>query len=150
MDLSKAFEMAMNEFGRHQLIDWTFKIDRCKRRFGNCSYNRRTISLSGPLTLLNSESEVRDTILHEIAHALVGRGHHHDITWQQKAASIGARPIRCYGADIAVPTPKYIGRCTGCSAEWKRYKITGRMLRSGYHPACARAGRESKIDWHRA
>ena len=32
---------------------------------------------------------IRDTILHEIAHALVGPCHGHDAVWRQKAREIG-------------------------------------------------------------
>ena len=48
---------------------WTFLFDRAIRRFGNCNYTKRQISLSAKLTLLNDEPVVRETLLHEIAHA---------------------------------------------------------------------------------
>ena len=42
----------------------------------------------------NGPEEVRDTILHEVAHALVGPGHGHDTVWKATAAQVGARPQR--------------------------------------------------------
>ena len=41
-----------------------------KVSLGTCSYVKKTIYLAKWYTELNDESEVRDTILHEIAHAL--------------------------------------------------------------------------------
>ena len=52
--------------------------DSAKRRAGVCRFATQTLGLSAPLTTLHSEVEVRDTILHEIAHALVGPRHGHD------------------------------------------------------------------------
>ena len=50
--------------------EWSFGFDRSKVRFGKCDYRRKRISLSSHLVDLNDEYSVRDTILHEIAHAL--------------------------------------------------------------------------------
>ena len=49
---------------------------------------------------LSSLDQVRDTILHEIAHALVGPGHGHDAVWKRKCREVGARPERCGQADM--------------------------------------------------
>ena len=35
------------------------------------------------------DEEVKNTLLHEIAHALVGPGHRHNRVWRQKAREIG-------------------------------------------------------------
>jgi hypothetical protein len=43
----------------------------------------------------NGAEEIVDTILHEIAHALVGPRHGHDTVWKAKCTDIGARPERC-------------------------------------------------------
>ena len=39
---------------------------------------------------LYDEAEVRETILHEIAHARVGASHGHDAVWQAEARRIGS------------------------------------------------------------
>ena len=73
---------------RHGLGDWTFQFDRAKRRFGACNYTTRTISLSRTLTRLNDDAAVRETLLHEIAHALTpGAGH--GPAWQVKCLEFG-------------------------------------------------------------
>ena len=52
---------------------WRFTFDNAVRRFGVCRYHNGTISLSRVLVKLNTDAEVRATILHEIAHALAVR-----------------------------------------------------------------------------
>jgi hypothetical protein len=55
----------------HQLLPkWSFQFDSAKLAFGKCNFTDRVISLSRHLVELNNEAEVRDTVLHEIAHAL--------------------------------------------------------------------------------
>ncbi len=98
----------------HGLSDWAFQFDRATKRFGVCSYTRRTIGLSKRLTLANSEEQCMDTVLHEIAHALVGYGHGHGPVWKRKAAEIGARPVACIQATEIVVVGNYKAYCAGC------------------------------------
>ena len=61
------------------------------------------------------EAEIEDTLLHEIAHALVGRRHHHDAVWQAKAREIGCSARRCH--DVSFSEPALIACCVnGCFA----------------------------------
>lgn len=99
----------------HKLTNgWSFKFDNAKCRFGLCSFRKKTISLSRHLVELNSESEVEETILHEIAHALVGPRHGHDLVWKKKALAIGCNGKRCYDLGVVVPKSKYILTCLNC------------------------------------
>ena len=102
----------------HGLSDWEFQFDHARRRFGCCFFGRKVISLSRPLTLLNDEAEVRDTILHEIAHALAP-GDGHGRIWRAVCRRIGAKPSRCYD-DKFVRSParaaaKYVLGCKTCN-----------------------------------
>lgn len=115
MDVFVAERLARFLMQQHGLTGWRFGWDRAKRRFGCCWTQERRITLSRPLVRLNSESEVRDTILHEIAHALVPGGH--TAAWRRKCLEIGAKPDRCFDrADVQVPEIKYrcryVARCT--------------------------------------
>jgi predicted SprT family Zn-dependent metalloprotease len=73
----------------HGLSNWRFNWNDRKAGFGVCKYKGRTIELSRHLTPLRPFKEVVNTILHEIAHALVGSGHGHDWVWRSKFIEIG-------------------------------------------------------------
>ena len=125
MNLVEARKLALRLMHQHGVpADWAFQFDRSKVRFGKCNYGRKQISLSQHLVELNDESEVRETILHEIAHALLPRGAGHGPKWRALAASIGCQPKRCYGEEVTRPTPKYKGTCPGCRRVIYRHRRT--------------------------
>ncbi len=87
--------LALRLMAQHGLHDWRFGYNKRKRSMGVCHYQGKLIELSVYLVDRNGEEEVRDTILHEIAHALVGPGHGHDKVCKRKCLKVGARPQRC-------------------------------------------------------
>ncbi|QPI17937.1 hypothetical protein POP12_145 [Pectobacterium phage POP12] len=79
----------------HGLVDngWKFAINgRMTRALGLCNYSKKTISLSKKFVKVACLDDITDTVLHEIAHALVGYNHGHGSVWQAKAIEIGAIP----------------------------------------------------------
>lgn len=135
MKQSEAYNLAVELMDKHGLLDkgWSFNFDDTKRRFGVCRYRSKTIGLSLPLTLANQEAEVRDTILHEIAHALVGPGNGHNEVWKAKCREIGCRDQRCYTHEYVVPVvSKYKAVCGGCGVVHRRHK----KLPRGRRVAC--------------
>jgi predicted SprT family Zn-dependent metalloprotease len=150
MDLSAAHSLIWKAMLDHKLFDlgWSFEWDHAKTRSGQCRFADRTISMSKHYAIMEEESEIRDTILHEIAHVLVGPGHHHDYVWRLKAREIGAKPLRCSQSEKRVPG-NYIGKCAGCGVEVHRYKKPRMLNVPGWyqHTACKRMGKESKIEW---
>jgi len=122
MNITEAHSLAINLMKQHGLTDWKFKFDRAYVRFGSCSSYLKKITLSKPLTELNDESKVKETILHEIAHALVGSRHQHNHIWRNKAAQIGAKPERCYSLTVTQPKGRWLGKCPNCSREVYKYR----------------------------
>ncbi len=111
MEVTRALSTGRRLLREHGLDDWTIVADRAKLRAGVCRYSRRQIGISAPLTTLHDEAEVLDTILHEIAHALVGPHHGHDAVWRAKAREIGSSG-RQYVSPEAPRVPKdWVGRC---------------------------------------
>jgi MoaA/NifB/PqqE/SkfB family radical SAM enzyme len=79
---------AMMELHGLKAKGWALSLDNAKNRAGRCNYSTKTISLSRPLIQARDAAEVRNTVLHEIAHALTpGRGH--DAVWRNKFITIG-------------------------------------------------------------
>ena len=77
--------------------NWTFVWDnRAVRRYGQCRYGKKEIGVTKKLALINTIEESKDVVLHEIAHALTGRGHGHDAVWKRMCIKVGAKPERCY------------------------------------------------------
>ena len=113
MNLQDAETMAQSLMLAH-LKDWCFEFDSAVIRFGSCLHSKKLITLSRSLTELNNSTLVENTILHEIAHALVGRGHGHSNAWRRTAVRIGCDGKRCYSATANVTTPKYQGTCPNC------------------------------------
>lgn len=104
MNKSDAQTLARSLMDQHGLSHVPFKFDNGKRRIGVTKFmtNRVTgtsavflISLSSYWTEAMSEDEVTDTILHEIAHALVGPSAGHGPVWKQAARRVGAKANRC-------------------------------------------------------
>lgn len=117
MDLSKARSLAVELMIKHGATarGFTFEFNNRKRAAGICSYRKRTVELSKPITILANEADVIDTILHEIAHALCPR-HGHDSVWKAKFIEIGGNGKRCYSMEsslgVAYKTiAKYKGTC---------------------------------------
>lgn len=111
MDLGDAFWLAERLVEQHGLLGWQVEYDGAKRRAGVCRFRDRVIGLSAPLTALHNEERVRDTILHEIAHALVGPRHGHDAVWREIAIRIGSSGQRCVEADAPRVAGAWMGVC---------------------------------------
>jgi SprT protein len=115
MKLKEAEKLASELMTLHNISQsWSFRFDSSKVRFGKCDYRKREITLSWRLVELNNEFEVRDTILHEIAHVLAPRGSGHGPAWRAVARAIGCNAKRCFGEEVKRPKPKYKGTCPSC------------------------------------
>jgi predicted SprT family Zn-dependent metalloprotease len=128
-----ATQLARLLMSHHGLSGWTFRFDHARRRFGSCRYGEKAITLSRPLTLLNDLEQVRDTILHEIAHALCP-GDGHGPRWKAACHRLGAKPLRCY-TDQSVRSParsaaRYRMGCERCDwwVDRRRQHARGRYV----------------------
>lgn len=133
MDLYKAQQLAVELMTKHDLITkgWRFQFDTARRRFGCCNYRYKQITLSKHLTVLNDEARVKNTILHEIAHALTP-GQHHNSVWRRKAIEIGCDGERCYKSmNTATPESKYVAICTTCGHTHKKHRRPTRTSACG-------------------
>lgn len=120
---------------------WSFGFDLAPARAGVCRYVERRIDLSVNYCLAAKREDIKDTILHEIAHAIVGPRHNHDAVWKRKAREIGCKGERCHRVQQSIP--RWVGEC-GCGQRWFRQTLQRRMMRNR---ACAKCLGE--ISWRR-
>ncbi|WP_432490845.1 SprT-like domain-containing protein [Kineococcus gypseus] len=143
MEVRDAVAMAERLLAEHGLTGWTVVLDRARTRAGVCREDRRQIGLSAPLTRLHPPAEVRDTVLHEIAHALVGTRHGHDAVWRATARCIGCSATRTTSAPR--PPGRWRGVCPAGHAV-TRHRRPARVVTCG---ACARGfSPEHVLTWH--
>jgi predicted SprT family Zn-dependent metalloprotease len=122
---------------QHHLSLWSFRFDNGRKRAGSCQYGPQVISLAYEFAKHAPAEEIHDTLLHEIAHALVGKAHHHDDVWRAKAMAIGCSGKRCH--ELQFTPPRYIVQCErGCwvtTAERRRRHVLCRRCHGAliYH-----------------
>ena len=80
-------------------VNYGFGFDRAKRRAGLCNHTRKTITLSEHFVRMNDWGKVRNTVLHEAAHALAGPRAGHGIEWAKWCRLLDIEPERCYSTD---------------------------------------------------
>lgn len=120
---------------------WTFGFDLAPRRAGVCRYDAKRIDLSVSFCLRAPLAEVEDTLLHEIAHAIVGPKHGHDATWRTTAQAIGCSGARSHTVTHSVAN--WVGEC-GCGQQWLRERLRRDMAQGARCPAC-----RAHIRWRR-
>lgn len=115
-----ALGMAQTLIRKH-CPEYRFKWTRATTTFGSCDRWNKIIELSKPLTRLNEEEHVKDTILHEIAHALTKGGHNKG--FYRMCRILGAKPERCYDSKEVVTPPRniYLYECINCHREVERH-----------------------------
>lgn len=110
---------------------WTFRWNRRKTAWGTCNYRTRTIELSTALYPVMSQSDVRETILHEVAHALTpGQGHGR--YWRVAARAFGLTGKATTTAssvqrEILTAKSRYALYCTRCNFTEARHRKTRAM-----------------------
>jgi predicted SprT family Zn-dependent metalloprotease len=111
-------------------IGYSFAFNNRKRAFGLCNYSERMINLSLPLCSENLDkihTVIRNTILHEIAHAfsfeIHGRsGTGHGAYWKDIALQVGCNGERCFSNSVNRPASKYTLVCDNCGTTTPQHR----------------------------
>jgi len=122
----EAHQLARHLLAVHRLSDWSFAFNRSKRQMGCCLYGPKTILLSRHFVERNSWDLIRDTLLHEIAHALVGPGHGHDAAWKAMCLRVGAKPERLSN-EPDMPQGRWQASCNNCGVRFHKHRRPKRM-----------------------
>lgn len=102
MKLIDAENLTNELMKKHNLIDYSFEWKKRLinwRVAGSVDYKKKEISLQPTYVEKNSIEEVKNTILHEIAHALMPK-HGHNKFWKRKAIEIGCTGLRTYSKNV--------------------------------------------------
>lgn len=134
MNLREVEELARVLMGMHGLADWSFAFNRRKRSLGLCRYSLKQVELSRHFAAGHAEPDIRDVILHEIAHALAGHEAAHGPRWKAICRQLGAKPERC--GEARMPSGRWLAVCPSCGLEYSRYRRP--MGRRTYH--CRKCG----------
>ena len=101
MTREQATRLTHETLMKHSLTDWHVRLNTKvdARYVGLCLHKDKAIVLNAHHIDIHPEDEVRNTIFHEVAHALTP-GHGHDDVWAAKAREIGCDntlPCMTYG-----------------------------------------------------
>jgi predicted SprT family Zn-dependent metalloprotease len=128
---------------------------RLKATLGQCHYEQcgftvypTRIEISRSLIEEHPE-QVRDTVIHECAHAIVclqtGERHGHDSVWKACARRLGISDERC--ADNAASEKyKYVCSCTQCNQIVGRYFRAGKVVKYPQFYSCGHCGGQLKVE----
>ncbi len=118
---------------KHGLRDWSFSFRDAKTVAGSCNSTKRSIHLSRRFVRVASPEELKDTILHEIAHALTP-GAHHGEEWKRVAKRIGCTARRC----TSVTFSEYEFTISCACKNAGRHRITEKFRRQLMEEHCRR------------
>ena len=121
---------------------WRFGFETTANRAGVCRHRDKTIGMTVSYALRAPWHEIVDTLLHEIAHAIVGPKHKHNRVWKAKAREIGCTAERCTSLQHSVGG--WLGRCSTCSSTWTRHRLTAKMRTRSLCPRC-----KTPVTWRR-
>lgn len=136
MEIKLAKQMAEELMAQHGINSWIVVFDNAKTRKGQTRFLAQEISLSAPITEINPVEQVRNTILHEIAHVLVGSGHGHDEIWRSKAISIGCNGQTSTSTVNHIPS-HYELKCNHCGEMVAEYYRRPKV-KDCWHMKCGR------------
>lgn len=102
------------------LTGWSFKFNYSQLTAGACFYSNKIIKLSAFMCITNTMETIEEILLHEIAHAIVGKEANHGKVWRDKYIAIGGNGKRLfYGYAFA----KFISTCSKCGLEYGFVKM---------------------------
>ena len=96
MLVREARQMAMELFKQYNIdTTWKLKFMAHSRWLGCCMFNKKTIYLNLAYVANAPPEVIRNTIIHEIAHALLPWQVHHGVQWKQLFRRMGGDGKRC-------------------------------------------------------
>ena len=124
-----AIKLLRELMDQHGLIaeGWQAGFDWAKARCGACSHSLRHITLSRYYVISQPMADIRNTCLHEIAHALVGSHAKHGPSWKAKAIAIGCDGKRC--SENEFHEMRFQVSCEKRCKVYKRHRVAPQLLK---------------------
>ena len=117
---------------RHGLSEWDFQYIPARQRLGLCKEKEKVIQLGRHHAANDDPSQVTDSILHEIAHALAGAKAGHGPAWRDVAKRLGATPKALRpsdpGTDHRIRSAISVGKAASFRAAGDRI-LSGTIIR---------------------
>ena len=141
MERSKLIAVAADLFKLHGLDvrGWRLEFRRFGHQLGRCCSGRRIIAINDFYADNDHEPHVLDTLLHEIAHALVGPVAGHGPTWQAMARKLGCNPKARSKTGVRIRPGNWQASCPTCAHTFHKYRRPKFVV--GYY--CPRCGKEN-------
>lgn len=150
MDLAAARALARRLLDEHGLEAWSFGFDRGLRRLGACHPRARRITLSRAFAERNPEARVRETLLHEIAHAQAPHDGHGP-AWRARCRALGIPAERLADPEgLELPPPRGWLVCDACGLRAPRYRRSRKPLWCGRCCAASGPSARFRLRWEAA
>ena len=150
MDIRTALIEGRKLMNDHEeLRGWILGLDRAKQRAGACHYRAKTITLSEHYIRMNEWDEVRNTVLHEIAHALTPADRGHGWSWASKCIELGIAPNRCYDAEkVNMPQGGVAIICPNHGEIGRRHRMPAAKMNGRYFcKRCKAKVTHRRVSW---
>lgn len=108
----------------HLDASWTFGFDNAKRRAGLCDYTRKRISVSRYLAARYDDDTNHQTLLHEVAHAVVGPAAGHGPVWKRTARQMGYVGGTTHAGETANELAPWVGTCPAGHVAYRHRRAT--------------------------
>ena len=121
---------------RNMKLEFSNKL---KNSFGYCAascYKVEKIVISEHLINYGTIKENKETILHELAHALDCNQHGHDIIWKKYAKKIGLEDVNTKAKPSYNIPYKYVLKCAVCGKVLGKRHRKSKNLQARYRSNC--------------
>ena len=145
--MTKVLSIARNLMTQHGFGHLELTLSNSKRTLGRCFYKydftqhkhvAHRIDLSRIWMSRVDEAQVRDTVLHELAHAVAGHAAGHGSEWKAAARRLGANPKRTsdlpadFVLEIKQEVANYRAECTNCDNIYYFHRLTKNWQHNRY------------------
>lgn len=104
------------------LTNWTVKLNNAKRSLWLCDETKKELRFSKFFIENNSDIEIKETLIHEVAHALAWNDKKHWPKWIQMAKLLGLKNPEQFNRTAVQAEWKYLMICPWCDAKHYFYK----------------------------